>query len=204
MNRNGLGKLYDERFRLGVEAHSRGDERGSRRLIESCPRRSYTMNDAPFVDRWGTSREVTFAVSMTLVEHLSKLRMAKAVRAALPYGRTVFRMEADLAYLDGYEAGSRHAWRKAGIGGDPPRPGGPPGEDGELPEGGAFDEAAGEAPEGLGERIERADILPEVLDRLERGVERFEPERPAGMPSFSDAPIGYGASDRFSRGRHKS
>jgi hypothetical protein len=57
MRRNRLDKLYDgltpeERFRLDVLATARGDEQESRKLTESCPRRSYIMNDARFSWRW--------------------------------------------------------------------------------------------------------------------------------------------------------
>ena len=48
-----LGKHYDrlspsERFTLDVEAQARGDETASRRLVDSCPRRNYSMTDWAF------------------------------------------------------------------------------------------------------------------------------------------------------------
>ena len=57
MKKKGLGKLYDrftpeERFRLDLEAMTRGDEEESRRLVDSCPRKSYTMTGIAFTDRW--------------------------------------------------------------------------------------------------------------------------------------------------------
>lgn len=44
--KGGLGKLYErltpeERFALDVEAMARGDAEESRRLVDTCPRRTY-------------------------------------------------------------------------------------------------------------------------------------------------------------------
>ena len=125
MRRNSLDKLYDgltpeERFRLDVLATARGDEQESRKLTESCPRRSYIMNDARFSWRWDAARELTMAVLLDLNQHLSKLRMINALRSVLPYSTALAQEEAYLAYSDGHKAGSRHAWKKAGMKGEPP------------------------------------------------------------------------------------
>jgi hypothetical protein len=46
--------------------------------------------------------------------------MIEAFRAAQPYARTKWAIKTVRAYLDGHKAGSRHAWRCAGMKGDPP------------------------------------------------------------------------------------
>ena len=126
MKKKGLGKLYDrftpdERFRLDLEAMSRGDEEESRRLVDSCPRKSYTMTDLAFTDRWLASEVITLTMCIDLAQHLSKLRMVIAFREALPLTYNACEKQAILAYLDGYEAGARRAWEDAGIEGAPPR-----------------------------------------------------------------------------------
>ena len=126
MKKKGLGKLYerftpDERFRLDLEAMSRGDEEESRRLVDSCPRKSYTMTDIAFTDRWLASEVITLTMCIDLAQHLSKLRMVIAFREALPLTYNACEKEATLAYLAGYEAGARRAWEEAGMEGDPPR-----------------------------------------------------------------------------------
>ena len=114
MRKGGLGKLYDrftpeERFRLDLEAMTRGDEEESRRLVDSCPRKSYTMTDLAFTDRWLVSEVITLTMCIDLAQHLSKLRMIIAFREALPLTYNACEKEAILAYLDGYEAGARRA-----------------------------------------------------------------------------------------------
>ena len=124
--KKGLGKLYDrftpdERFRLDLEAMTRGDEEESRRLVDSCPRKSYTMTDIAFTDRWLGSEVITLTMCIDLAQPLSKLRMIIAFREALPSTYNACENQAILAYLDGYEAGARQAWEEAGMEGDPPR-----------------------------------------------------------------------------------
>jgi hypothetical protein len=126
LKKKGLGKLYDrftpdERFRLDLEAMSRGDEEESRRLVDSCPRKSYTMTDIAFTDRWLASEVITLTMCIDLAQHLSKLRMVIAFREALPSTYNACEKQAILAYLDGYEAGARRAWEDAGMEGAPLR-----------------------------------------------------------------------------------
>lgn len=171
----GMGKLYDkftptERFRLDIEAHARGDEKESRRLVASCPVRNYNMTDWAFSGRWQTTTELVMAVCMDLSQHMSRLNMIDALRETLPYARNLYHNEAVTAYMSGYEAGSRYAWSRAGKDGDPP------GwerleEDDELNED-DFDPAADADLEKLEKRIEAADIMPELLTRLERETTR--------------------------------
>jgi hypothetical protein len=126
LKKKGLGKLYDrftpeERFRLDLEAMTRGDEEESRRLVDSCPRKSYTMTDIAFTDRWRVSEVITLTMCIDLAQHLSKLRMVIAFREALPLTSNACEKEAVLAYLDGYEAGARRACDEAGMEGESPR-----------------------------------------------------------------------------------
>jgi hypothetical protein len=125
MRRNGLGKLYDrltpeERFRLDVLAMARGDAEESELLTNTCPKRDYVMNDWGFVGRWEAARVLAMLAYMDLAKCLDKIQMIEALRVAFPYLRTVWEDDTFWAYFDGHEAGSRHAWGKAGNKGDPP------------------------------------------------------------------------------------
>ena len=171
MRRNSLDKLYDrltpeERFRLDVLATARGDEQESRKLTESCPRCSYIMNDARFSWRWEAARELTMVVLLDLSQHLSKLRMIDALRSVLPYSTTLAQNDVYLAYSDGHKAGSRHAWKKAGMKGEPP---GWEEDEGEAEEN--ADPAMEEDLQTVEARVEEsANLIPELLGRLERKV----------------------------------
>ena len=167
----GLDKLYDrltpsERFRLDVEAQARGDEAESRRLVDSCPMRNYNMTDWAFSGRWQTTTEIVLAVCVDLSQYMSRLNMIDAIRETLPYARVVYHNEMDSAYLSGHEAGSRYAWERAGMDGDPPG-WGPLDEDGESTDAEDFDAAIDAELEAKGARLEEADIMPELLSRLE-------------------------------------
>jgi len=125
MRRDALGKLYDrltpeERFRLDVLAMARGDAEESELLTNTCPKRDYVMNDWGFVGRWEAARVLAMLTYMELVKCLDKIQMIEAFRVGFPYLRTVWEDDTFWAYFDGHEAGSRHAWRRAGKEGDPP------------------------------------------------------------------------------------
>ncbi len=169
MRKNPLDKLYDrltpqERFRLDVEARARGDEEESRRLTATCPRRTYTMNDWGFAGRRHAAMELTMAVLLNLTPSIAQLRMIEAIRVTQPYVRNVWQDEVNWAYFDGHRAGSRHAWRTAGMKGDPPgwetdeeeaEKNADPSTDGDL--------------EALRALVEKAAaFVPGLLDRLER------------------------------------
>ena len=172
MSKNkGVGKLYDrltpsERFRLDVEAQARGDEAESRRLVDTCPIRGYKMTDWAFSGRWQTTTEIVLAVCIELSQYMSRLNMIDAIRETLPYARVVYDNEMDSAYLSGHEAGSRYAWERAGMDGNPPG-WAPLAEDGESTDAEDFDPAIEEALEAAGERLAEADLMPELLSRLE-------------------------------------
>jgi hypothetical protein len=171
MRRDTLGKLYDrlapeERFRLDVEAMARGDMKESELLTSTCPRRTYNMTDWAFSGRWQTIIEMVLALSVALSQYTSRLSMIDAIQETLPYARVVYRNEAERAYLEGHEAGSRYAWERAGMDADPPG-WEPLGDDPETAVEN-FDPALEEELELLATRIEETDIMPELLSRLEQ------------------------------------
>jgi hypothetical protein len=177
MSKNGLHRHYDrlseeERFRLDVLAMARGDMQESERLVHSCPRRNYTMNDRGFGGRWHGATEITLRIYIPLGEELAKLKMIDAFRVFMPYSQTLTSNIAFDAYFTGHESGSRHAWSYAGKSGSPPAwpDDGPNGEIME-PEGDERDPAMERDLEKLEAIVETHDgFLPEVLDRLERDV----------------------------------
>jgi hypothetical protein len=123
--KNGLGKLYDrlspdERFRLDVLAMARGDEEESEHLTNTCPRRSYTMNEVGFTGRWRGALELTLLTLLDLRARMDKVQMIDAFGVMFPYLRTLWEDDTHEAYFDGHRSGSSHAWRKAGKDGEPP------------------------------------------------------------------------------------
>jgi hypothetical protein len=167
LKKKGLGKLYDrftpeERFRLDLEAMTRGDEEESRRLVDSCPTKSYTMIDIAFTDRWRVTELITLTVCIDLAQHLSKLRMVIAFREALPSTYNACETQAILAYLDGYAAGARRAREEAGMEGDPPR-----GSNGDEEE---VDPALEKALDAISDRIQ--EMSARFMGLLEADLER--------------------------------
>jgi hypothetical protein len=160
----------EERFRLDVLATAREDSRESERLVASCSRFSYTMNEMGFVERWRSAIEMTLRIYIPLGEQLAKLRMVDAFRVFVPYSQTLSSNMVLDAYYKGHEAGSRHAWAYAGKSGSPPAwP--DDGPDGELMEPDEDDqdpamERDADELEAVAEQYN--EFLPEVLDELER------------------------------------
>ena len=177
MSRNSLHRYYDrlsaeERFRLDVMAMARGDEAESERLVLSCPRFSYTMNDRKFAGRWQGVIEITLRLYIPLGEQLAKLQMVDAFREMIPYSQSLLNNIAFEAYFDGHESGSRHAWAYAGQSGGPPAwP--DDGPDGEImePDEDEKDPAMDRDTEELETIVEKyGGFLPEVLDRAEQRI----------------------------------
>jgi hypothetical protein len=177
MSKNGLRRYYDrlrpeERFRLDVLAMARGDAAESERLVLSCPRFSYTMNDRKFAGRWQGATEITLRVYIPLGEQLAKLQMVDGLRAIVPYSQTLLSNIAFEAYFTGHESGSRHAWAYAGKSGGPPA-WSDVGPDGEImePEEDERDPAIDRDVEELETIAEKYGcFLPEILDRAERSI----------------------------------
>ncbi len=177
MSKKGLHRHYDrltseERFRLDVLAMARGDATESERLVVSCPRFSYTMNDRGFAGRWQGAIEITLRVYIPLGEQLAKLQMVDAFREMIPYSQALLSNIAFDAYFTGHESGSRHAWAYAGKSGGPPAwP--DDGPDGELmePEEDERDPAMDRDVEELETILQKyGGFLPEILDRAERSI----------------------------------
>jgi hypothetical protein len=177
VNKNSLHRHYDrltpeERFRLDVLAMARGDEVESERLVGSCPRFSYTMNDRGFAGRWQGAIEITLRVYIPLGEQLAKLQLVDAFREMIPYSQSLLSNIAFDAYFDGHESGSRHAWTYAGKSGGPPAwP--DDGPDGEImePDEDEKDPAMDRDVEELETIVQKyGGFLPEILDRAERSI----------------------------------
>ena len=125
MKKGRLDRFYpsftgEERFQLHLEAVSRGDEAEVKRLLASCPRKSYTMNEVGYAYRCKASKEIVSMLDRVLSPLLAKLEMIKSFRETLPYTLEIYTDEAVFAYRDGYQAGSKRAWEAAGKTGDPP------------------------------------------------------------------------------------
>jgi hypothetical protein len=169
---NGMHRLYDqlepeERFRLDLLAMARGDEQESERLVRTCPRHTYTMNDRAFAGRWTGAMEITLRVFIPIEQLLCKLQMIDAFRAVIPYAQTLAQNAAFDAYFDGHRSGSYHAWNAVGMEGRPPAWSGEDLEPGE-----AEDEHDPAMERDMGEieaKVEKyGQLLPELMDRLER------------------------------------
>ncbi len=200
MSKNGLHRHYDrldaqERFRLDVLAMAREDTRESERLVSSCPRLTYTMNDAGFVERWRGAIEITLRIYIPLGEQLAKLQMIDAFRVFVPYSQTLSSNMVLDAYYKGHESGSRHAWAYAGKSGGPPAwpedgPAGEwmePEEDEQDP---AMERDADEL-EAVAEQYN--EFLPEVLDELERRCVKEAFGIWTGYAAFCEESAGVGA-----------
>ena len=125
MKKGRLDKFYpsftgEERFRLHLEAVSRGDEAEVKRLLASCPRESYVMNEVGYAYRCKASKEIVEMLDRVLAPLLAKLEMMEGFRETLPHALKIYTNEAVFAYRDGYQAGSKRAWEAAGKTGDPP------------------------------------------------------------------------------------
>ena len=175
MSKNGLHRHYDklsaeERFRLDVLAMARGDMKESERLVGSCPRESYTMNERGFGARWNGAADITLRFYVPLGEQLAKLQMVDAFREMVPYQQTLSSNIAFDAYFTGHKSGSYHAWNFAGKTGCPPA--WPEGDDPDEiwePEEDERDPAMQRDEDELEANVERfGAFLPEVLDKLER------------------------------------
>jgi hypothetical protein len=178
MRRNGHARYYDrltpeERFRLDVLATARGDLQESERLVSSCPRHAYTMTDVGFSGRWHAAIDITALTFADLARFMDKLQVVDAFRELVPYSLTLMQHAVSDAYLEGHEAGSRHAWAFAGKTGAPPAwpDDGPNGEIME-PDEDERDPAMDRDLDELEIRAEKkyGELLPEIMDRLERSL----------------------------------
>lgn len=193
MSKNTLYKHYgwltpEERFRLDVLAMARGDMQESERLVQSCPKMSYTMNDRGFAGRWHGAIDITLRVYIPLGEQLAKLQLIDAFRVFVPYSQALTSNIAFDAYFSGHRSGSYHAWNCAGKTGDPPAwpADGPNGEIME-PDEDERDAAMDRDEEELQTTVEKyGDFLPEILEKLEHSCVSQALSLWAGYAAFCD------------------
>src|SRR3712207_4986752 len=121
---------------------------------------------------------------------LSKLQMIDAFRELIPYSETLMQNEVTMAYLDGHEAGSNHAWKAAEMEGNPPAwP--PPGWE---PDENDNDPAIEEDLDRIEERVkETSGVVPEILDKLERELAGRAFSLWEGFAAFCDECVGVAA-----------
>jgi hypothetical protein len=182
VSKYGLHRHYDalrpeERFRLDVLAMARGDKQESERLVSSCPRFSYTMNDRAFTGRWLGVLDMTLRVYLGMAGHLERVAMMGATREMLPFQDRYARDRMWDAFLEGHGAGARQAWRMAGADGAAP----------ELTLEG-IDEAEVDRLAELG-----SSIMPEILDGLERKEAGHALTLWRGFGAFCDETLGLDA-----------
>jgi hypothetical protein len=202
VSKKGLHRHYDrltpeERFRLDVLAMAREDSRESERLVRSCPRFSYTMNDIGFAERWRSAIEITLRIYVPLGELLAKLRMVDALRVFVPYSQTLLTDIAFDAYYKGHESGSRHAWAYAGKGGAPPAwpQDGPEGEIVE-PEEEEQDPAMEREADDLEAVAQKYnEFFPDVLEELERRCVKEAFSIWTGYAAFCEKSVGVRAEE---------
>jgi hypothetical protein len=125
MKKDRLGKPYyflmaEERFRLYIEALSRGDEAEVKHLNENCPQETSSVNQEAYTDRLMVSKEIVDSLCSALASRLDKLKMIATFAKTLSHVFDVCSEEAFFAYFDGHQAGSRRAWAAAGMTGEPP------------------------------------------------------------------------------------
>ena len=196
MSKNGLHRHYDrldaqERFRLDVLAMARGDAAESERLVGSCPKLSYRMNDQAFVGRWMGAIDITLRVRVPLEGLLSRLRMIEGFRQIVPYAQTLSRSVAAESYFIGHHLGSVQAWGEAGRRG---RPSMWSELDAEKPEGADEDSAVKRDMEELDWKVDKyGELLPEIMDRLERELAQEALDLWAGFEAFCAEGMGVGA-----------
>lgn len=195
MTKNGLQRMYDrlgaeERFRLDVLATARGDTQESERLTRTCPRFTYTMNDRAYVGRWSGTYEITLRLYIALNNVLAKLQMVDAFRVLIPYSGILMHDATFDAYFDGHRSGSYHAWNHAGKTGHPPVW---PCDDLE-PDEDERDAAMERDMEELDAKVEKyGELLPELMDRLERELTREAFSLWEGFCAFCEQSMGVSA-----------
>src|SRR5919112_473712 len=197
MKANGMHRLYDklepdERFRLDLLAMARGDEQESERLVRTCPRHTYTMNDRAFTGRWTGAVEITLRVFIPIEQLLCKLQMIDAFRAVIPYSQTLAQDAAFDAYFDGHRSGSYHAWNAAGMEGRPPAWLGEDLEPGEAEDDPAMERDMKE----IEAKVEKyGELLPELMSRLERELAMEAYSLWSGFAGFCAESVGVEAKE---------
>ena len=192
MKGNGIHRLYDElepdeRFRLDLLAMARGDSEESERLTRTCPRYTYTMNDRAFTGRWTGVMEIALRVFIPIEQLLCKLQMIDAFRVVIPYSHTLAQDAALDAYLDGHRSGSYYAWNAAGMERRPPAWPGEGLEPGEPEDDPAMERDMQETEAKV---KKYGELLPELMDRLERELATEAFSLWSGFKGFCEEHVG--------------
>ncbi len=193
--KSGLHGMYDrleaeERFRLDLLATARGDVQESERLLRTCPRFSYTMNDRAYVGRWTGTYEIALRMYIAINNTLSKLQMIDAFRELIPYSQELSHNIAFDAYFEGHRAGSYHAWNHAGKTGYPPAWSG----DDISPDEDEQDADMERDMQELDATAEKyGELLPELMDRLERDLATEAFSLWEGYRAFCEESVGVAA-----------
>jgi hypothetical protein len=196
VSKSGLHRHYDrlapeERFRLDVLAMARGDMRESERLVGSCPKFSYTMNDRAFAGRWTGAMDMTLRMYLPLEKLLSKLRMVEAFRQLVPYAQALSRSIATESYFLGHRAGSHQAWDATSQAPRPPAWSDP---DAKKPEGADEDVLIGRDMEDLDRKLNKyGELLPEIMDRFEHELAQDALDWWSGFEAFCAEGMGVAA-----------
>lgn len=104
----------DERFKLTMEAEARGDEEERKRLVKSCPKKDYRMNDAAFTNRIDAAEALTTAFVIDIAGLHGKLQMVKAFAGFLPHLMDVTEQVAVTNMYDCYKEGWQQGFKEAG------------------------------------------------------------------------------------------
>jgi hypothetical protein len=117
--------------------------------------------------------DMTLRMYVDVVGYLDRIKAMKMVRLIYPYSHTFAQDRAYDAYLDGFGAGARHAWREAGKEGAAPE--WPP----EVDE------------EGIKAGVDMwMSILPETLEKLERNQATHALTLWRGFEAFCEESVG--------------
>ncbi len=121
-----LTKHYDtltapERFRLALIAQAGEWEDERQRLVKTCPKKDYRMNDEAFTDRIEATSNITACFCIDLAERYGRLVIINAVTATMP-GLVNSIVIAGWQAIDrNYENGFREGWKAAGGKGKLPK-----------------------------------------------------------------------------------
>jgi hypothetical protein len=109
----------EERFRLIVQSEAVNNDAEVQRLIDTCPKKTYTQRDAVVMDRVERLAALVTTFCVDLAPPLAQLRLLKS---QLFYPDHLKGWEIDgrcQAWFSGYQQGRGEGWRLAGAAGEP-------------------------------------------------------------------------------------
>jgi hypothetical protein len=144
------------------------------------------MNHRGYTSRWNGTYDITIRMYVPIGEALAKLQMVDTFRELVPYSQTLSHEMIFDGYFRGHESGSRYAWGRAGKDGEPP------GYEEDIEE---ADENADPAKEADVDSLEAiieqyGELLPDMLERLERTLTADVLSLWAGFCAFCDECVG--------------